>query len=186
MKSKIGEKILLVLICSILLFYLVKRLQDFYYMELFEFPFFRVLENNDFIMEKGETKWIQINSFRADTVLSYSSNDFKIVQVTPGGKVYARKRGIAVITIKLKGGKTCRCRIRVIELNNTKIQIKVGKRKYLSVKGKPLFSIVRWKSSDKKVVTVNRFGMIKAKKEGKATITATVKGKKLKCMVKCE
>lgn len=42
---------------------------------------------------------------------------------------------------------------------------------------------VVWKSSNKKVVTVSGKGRLKAKKTGKATITARVKGKKLKCKV---
>ena len=41
---------------------------------------------------------------------------------------------------------------------------------------------VTWKSSNKKVATVNK-GTVKAKKAGKTTITAKVSGKTLKCSV---
>ena len=42
---------------------------------------------------------------------------------------------------------------------------------------------VKWSSSNKNIVTVNKKGKVKAKKTGKATITAKVGGKKLKCVV---
>lgn len=42
---------------------------------------------------------------------------------------------------------------------------------------------VKWSSSNKKVATVNQKGKVTAKKKGKCTITAKVKGKKYKCKV---
>ena len=42
---------------------------------------------------------------------------------------------------------------------------------------------VTWKSSNKKVATVSKKGKVKAKKKGKATITAKAGGKKLSCKV---
>lgn len=42
---------------------------------------------------------------------------------------------------------------------------------------------VTWKSSNKKVATVNSKGKVTAKKAGTATITATANGKKVKCKV---
>lgn len=41
----------------------------------------------------------------------------------------------------------------------------------------------KWKSSKKKIASVSSSGKIKAKKAGKATITATVNGKKISCKV---
>ena len=41
----------------------------------------------------------------------------------------------------------------------------------------------KWSSSNKKVATVNKKGIVRAKKAGKATITAKVNGKKLKCFL---
>ena len=46
-------------------------------------------------------------------------------------------------------------------------------------------SVVKYKSSNKKVATVTKYGVITAKKKGKATITVTLKsGLKLKLTVK--
>ena len=42
---------------------------------------------------------------------------------------------------------------------------------------------VSWKSSDKKVVSVNKSGKITGLKKGKATITAVCGGKKKSCQV---
>lgn len=43
---------------------------------------------------------------------------------------------------------------------------------------------ITWKSSNKKVATVSKQGIVTAKKAGSATITATVAGKKLTCKIK--
>ena len=42
---------------------------------------------------------------------------------------------------------------------------------------------VKWKSSKKSVASVSKKGVVKARKVGKATITATIKGKKFQCKV---
>lgn len=42
---------------------------------------------------------------------------------------------------------------------------------------------VTWSSSNKKIVSVSKNGTVKAKKQGKATVTANVSGKKLTCKV---
>lgn len=71
------------------------------------------------------------------------------------------------------------------KLSKTKITMTVGQSKKLKVKGvsKKQAKRIKWKSSKKKVVTVTKTGKIKARKAGKATITAKVGKKKLKCKV---
>lgn len=71
------------------------------------------------------------------------------------------------------------------KLSKTKITMTVGQSKKLKVKGisKKRAKRIKWKSSKKKVVTVTKTGKIKARKTGKATITAKVGKKKLKCKV---
>lgn len=68
-----------------------------------------------------------------------------------------------------------------IRLNKTKVTIRVGKSAQLKVRHTK--KKVRWYSSNKRIVYVNRWGRITGKKAGKATIIAKVKGKKLKCRV---
>lgn len=71
------------------------------------------------------------------------------------------------------------------KLSKTKITMTVGQSKKLKVKGisKKRAKRIKWKSSPKKVVTVTKTGKLKARKAGKATITAKVGKKKLKCKV---
>ena len=71
------------------------------------------------------------------------------------------------------------------KLSKTKITMTVGQSKKLKVKGisKKRAKRIKWKSSQKKVVTVTKTGKLKARKAGKAVITAKVGKKKLKCKV---
>ncbi len=83
-------------------------------------------------------------------------------------------------------------------LSKKKLTLTVGKKKKLKVKNKKSKKVIRsveWKSSKKKVATVSKKGAVKAKKAGKAVVTATVyyyiknsraksiKRKKLRCVV---
>ena len=68
------------------------------------------------------------------------------------------------------------------KLSKKKVTLTVGKKVKLKVKnaGKKK---VKWKTSNKKVAKVNKKGVVKAKKAGKATITAKIGKKTLKCKV---
>lgn len=71
------------------------------------------------------------------------------------------------------------------KLSKIKITMTVGQSKKLKVKGisKKRAKRIKWKSSKKKVVTVTKTGKLKARKAGKAVITAKIGKKKLKCKV---
>lgn len=74
-----------------------------------------------------------------------------------------------------------------IVLKTSKKVLKVGKTFHLtySVLPKTAASTVTYKSSNKKVATVNQKGKIKAKKAGKTTITVTAQnGITAKCIVR--
>lgn len=66
-------------------------------------------------------------------------------------------------------------------LNMTKLALKVGETKKLTVKN--VSQKVKWSTSNKKVATVSEKGVVKAKKKGTARITATVAKKKYTCKV---
>lgn len=68
-----------------------------------------------------------------------------------------------------------------VRLNMTKKTLTVGKKVTLKVKGTR--KKVKWSSSNKKVASVSSKGKVKAKKAGKATITAKVGKKKYKCRI---
>lgn len=105
--------------------------------------------------------------------------------------VTAKKAGTAVITVKTADGKTAVCKVTVkkapkkITVKPKKLSMKKGqtvKLKYTITK--KTYTIVTFKSSNKKVVSVDKNGKLKAKKAGMATITVkTANGKTAKCKV---
>ena len=68
-----------------------------------------------------------------------------------------------------------------LRLNKTAVTLIQGKTVKLRVIGTK--RKVTWKSSNKKIAKVNKKGVVKALSPGKCTITAKVRGKKLKCKV---
>ncbi len=68
-----------------------------------------------------------------------------------------------------------------IKLNKKKVTLTVGKTVQLKVKGTK--AKVKWSSSNKKIATVSSKGKVKAKKVGKATITAKIGKKKYRCKI---
>lgn len=68
-----------------------------------------------------------------------------------------------------------------IKLNKTSLSLDVGKTYTLKVSGTK--SKITWSSSNNAVVTINTKGMVTAKEEGKALVTALVNNKKYKCTV---
>lgn len=74
----------------------------------------------------------------------------------------------------------------VIKLNKKSVVLAIGVKLTLKVSGTN--STVKWSTDKKKIATIKKSGtkkgIITAKKVGKATITAKVNGKKVKCKVK--
>ena len=76
-----------------------------------------------------------------------------------------------------------------VKLNKTKSTMTVGKKQTLKATVTPKKASSRavvWKSSNTKIATVSSKGVVKAKKAGTATITATAKdgsGKKAACKI---
>lgn len=71
-----------------------------------------------------------------------------------------------------------------ISLNKKKRTLQVGKTFKLKARVKPAKKKVTFKSSNKKIASVSKKGLVKGKKKGKATITAKVKGTKKKATCK--
>ena len=129
-----------------------------------------------------------------DSVKSYKSSNTKIFTVTNKGVIKAGKKvGKAKLIITLKSGlkkvipiKVQNRRVRTWHIYNlpTKVTLKKGATYNL----KPVISLITsthgftYGSSNKKVATVNKNGMITAKKKGTATIT--VKSRKITEKVK--
>lgn len=70
-----------------------------------------------------------------------------------------------------------------IKLETKNIVLVTGESKKLKVDGIKKESKIRWKSSNKKIVSVSKKGKIHAKKLGRAVVTGIYKNKKVKCKV---
>lgn len=69
-----------------------------------------------------------------------------------------------------------------LSLNRKKLTLRPGKSYTLKIRGSKSKK-VKWKSANKKIATVNRYGKVTARRTGKVKVKATVKNKKLICLV---
>ena len=115
---------------------------------------------------------------------SFVSSNAKVAKVDSSGKVTAVKAGKATITVKNNGvQKTYSVRVNNPKLNRTKLNLKRGKSFTLKITGK--IGNAKFTSNKNKIVKVNKkTGKLKCLKKGKATITVSTNGIKLKCKVK--
>lgn len=70
-----------------------------------------------------------------------------------------------------------------VKLNKKQVLVRVGSPVKLKVKNVKKKKKIKWKSSNKKIATVSKKGVVKGKDDGNCTITAKVGKKKLKCKV---
>ena len=136
-------------------------------------------------------------SGKASKKVTYKTSNKKIATVNAKGKITAKKKGTAKIYVISKADKKKKCTVTVtvgtpvtkVKLNKTKSTMTIGKKQTLKATVTPKKAsskAVVWKSSNKKVATVTSKGVVKAKKAGTVTITATAKdgsGKKASCKV---
>ena len=127
----------------------------------------------------------------------YKTSNKKVVTVNTKGKLTAKKKGTAKVYVISKADKKKKCTITVtvgtpvtkVKLNKTRSTMTVGKKQTLKVTVTPKKAsskAVIWKSSNTKIATVTSKGVVKAKKTGTVTITATAKdgsGKKAVCKI---
>lgn len=114
----------------------------------------------------------------------YSSNK-NIATVNSTGKVTLKRRGKVVITVKARDGsnKSAKCTITVKQLvtkitlnKKNKYNVDYGKSINLKANIEPSdasIKTLKWKSSNKKVLTVNQKGKVTAKGLGSAVVTVS-------------
>jgi hypothetical protein len=118
----------------------------------------------------------------------FTTSDKKIATVNSKGKITAKKKGTATITVKtngitLKTKVTVKNpKINVKNKNGYKLTLKKGKTFKLKITGK--VGNAKFTTNNKKVAKVNSKGKITAKKKGNAIITIKTNGITLKCKVK--
>lgn len=116
---------------------------------------------------------------------AWSSSASSVASVSSNGKVTAKMAGTTTITAKLNG-KTVTCKVTVkpkITLNKSKSTIYTGEKLQLKATVKGSKSSVIWKSSNSSVASVSSTGVVKAKRAGKVTVTASVGGVSAKCVI---
>lgn len=147
-------------------------------------------------IKKGSTKTLTPTVFpeSSNEKITWSSSNKKVVTVDKNGKIKGIKTGTATITAKTASGKKATCKVTVVnktkkaatvKLNKTTLSLSRGDYQQLKAQlTKGATDTVTWKSSNKKVVTVDKNGVIKAVKKGTATITVkTSGGEKAVCKI---
>ena len=126
--------------------------------------------------------------------VKYSSDDSSTASVvSAGGLVTAKREGTATITATTYNGKKVNCRITVkkapknMSLNKTKLTLGIGETydldSYLP-SGTAAYSIKYTSNNSNLASVVSAGGLVTARKEGTATITATAyNGIKVQCIV---
>ena len=144
---------------------------------------------------KQSTAAVKVKGIAAgDSIKSWKSSNTKVAIVNSKGKITARKKGTATLTVTLKSGKKATAKIKVqtgvvkttkIQVSKKTITLKRGKKARLSVTRQPLTSQqkITYQSANKKVAQVNTKGVITARKKGKTTITVKSGSKKVKVTV---
>lgn len=88
---------------------------------------------------------------------------------------------VSIISIKNYVYEETKAAKKVVQINKSNLILQ--RKEIFSLKIKNIKKKVSWKSSNRKVVTVNKKGQVTAKGTGAATVTATVNKKKYRCKV---
>ena len=128
------------------------------------------------------------------STLTWKSSNTKIVAIDKStGALTAKKPGKATITVTTRNKKTAKLKLTVIDPNApTGVTIAQGTAATLSLSGSKTLQLTataqcpsgtpsttyKWTSSNKKIATVSKTGLVTAKKAGKVKITVTTANKK--------
>lgn len=143
-------------------------------------------------MNKGTQTYVsyKVNPTGATTTLKWKSSNKNVAAVDQTGKIVAKKAGKATITVTANGKKAT-VKVSVVDpCTSVKVQskltLKAGKSAKLKVTTTPKTTGQKatFKSSNKKVATVDSKGKVKALKKGTAKIIVTVGKQKATCTVK--
>lgn len=143
------------------------------------------ISSSKLTMIKGQSRTLKITGLKKGQKISWKSSNSKIVAVNKAGKLQAKAKGSATITGTVSKRKyTCKVTVQAPKLNKTAVTLKVGQTYQLKLSGTN--QKITWKSSNSKIVTVNKAGRLSARSAGNATITAQVNGIRFVCKVKIQ
>ncbi len=152
------------------------------------------LNKYDVTLKAGKTVTLKATVYptNANKKVTWKSSNSKVASVNSKGKVTAKKKGTAVITVKTSNGKTASCDVTVnvsvssVKLNKKSATIERGRSLKLkaTVSPKGADKALKWSSSNNSVAQVSSGGTVTAVGKGKATITAKASnGKKATCKI---
>lgn len=130
-----------------------------------------------------------------DQKVTFSSENPKIAKVTKGGTITAVKQGTTTIVGTAEDGTKTECLVEVLKkptkvvLNKTNLIIGVDKQYTLNAAVAPAdvskkYKTLMWKTSNERVATVSKAGVIKTKKKGTCYISVnTLNGMKAVCKI---
>ena len=115
----------------------------------------------------------------SQATLTWSTKNKKIATVSKDGKITGKKAGKTTVTVKAQNGVKASVTVTVknapkkVALNKKKLTLQVGKKVTLkaTLPKKTASYKITWKSSDKKVATVDAKGVVTAVGPGTAKIT---------------
>ena len=126
----------------------------------------------------GKKATIKVTKTKVTGKVTFKSSNKKVATVNSKGVITGKKAGKAVITVKV-GKYTKKLTVKVkkpsFKLVKSSVKLKKGKKTTIRVKAAPV-SKVTYKTSNKKVATVNSKGVVTAKKKGTAKITVKCNG----------
>ena len=137
-------------------------------------------------LQKGKsTTAVKATLTKGDSIAKWKSSNKKIATVDKKGKITAKKTGTATITVKTKKGATASVKVKVqkgkvttkkltiTNVTDKKLTLKKGKTFKIKTSVTPITSPdkISYASSNKKIVTIDKKGKLKAVKKGTATIT---------------
>lgn len=126
----------------------------------------------------GKKATIKVTKTKVTGKVTFKSSNKKVATVNSKGVITGKKAGKAVITVKV-GKYTKKLTVKVkkpsFKLVKSSVKLKKGNKTTIRVKAAPV-SKVTYKTSNKKVATVNSKGVVTAKKKGTAKITVKCNG----------
>ncbi len=149
------------------------------------------LNKKTITIKKGKKVKLKV-AYTYGEKIKWKSANTKIASVSKMGVVKGKKKGKTIITATVRGKKLkCKITVRNTSSSEKKKQPKFNKKTVTIKKGKNVKlkiaytykKKIKWKSANTKIASVSKTGVVKGKKKGKTIITATVRGKKLKCKI---
>ena len=137
----------------------------------------------DITMVRGTSQSASVSISPTNTTdkITYSSDNKAVATVSSKGKITAKRPGVATITVTSSSGQQVCINVMVVGLNKTSLRLQQYDSDELWVE--EVSNNVKWSSSNPAIARVKN-GTVVARKVGTATITATVRGVKLRCTVK--